>query len=120
MSKSKYQALPAHAEPPLTIHISAASAIGPAGATAGGRRAPPVPLSALHRQRVAVHCQIKGQEMTILGQGVFELDPDLGPVLRIDAPDAADFQILIAERAWDGVIIADANRDWDFLIRLFR
>jgi hypothetical protein len=79
-----------------------------------------VAFAELHGRLVAVHCSILGREETVIGRGVYEQDADLGPVLRVDTPTSEHFQFTFAERTWDGEIVAGNNREWDFLIRLFR
>ena len=108
-----------HAETPGQVELLAMPASG--NELAGpniGSGVTRVPLSALHQRMVAVHCRILGREETLLGRGVYEQDPDLGPVLRIDGPQCEDFQLTFAEKSWNGEIAAGAGPGWEFLIRL--
>jgi hypothetical protein len=90
----------------------------PGGPTsAGGETA--IPLAALHKRRVAVHCSFLGREVTIVGQGIYERDPELGQVLRIDPSHGEQFQLTFVEKSWNGDISAGKSGDWDYLIRLF-
>jgi hypothetical protein len=86
----------------------------------GGTCAPLVPLSALHQRTIAVHCQFQGRDETLLGHGVYEHDPDLGPLLRVQSAEEDAFQLSFAEASWNGQIVAGEGRGWDFLIRLSR
>lgn len=44
-----------------------------------------------------MHCKRFGHEKKRLGRCVYEQDPDLGPVLRINTPQLGAFQLAFAE-----------------------
>jgi hypothetical protein len=106
-----------HAE--AANRVDAAAALPAKGHIAPSGSAARVPLSALHERKVAVHCSILGREETVVGRGIYERDSELGPVLRIDVPGEEHLQFTLAERSWDGEVVASVGREWDFLIRLF-
>jgi len=81
----------------------------------------PVPgrLSHLHRRSIAVHFKAQGEDRLVLGEGVWEDDPQLGAILHIQFPDRAeDGEFLVLEEEWQGEVESGALAGCDFLIRL--
>jgi hypothetical protein len=52
-----------------------------------------------------------------MGRGVYEYDPNLGQILRIDLPSGGP-QFVLAEDTWNGEILPGHSTGCDFLIRL--
>ncbi len=77
-----------------------------------------LPLSALHRRRVALQLEIAGQDRVLRGRGVFESDFVSGNVLRILLPPNAGCEVLIVEDRWNGEIQSGQSLGCDYLIRL--
>jgi hypothetical protein len=75
-------------------------------------------LAAVHQRTVAVELILLGQKQLLKGRGVYDRDPDLGNVLRIQFPADTDFEIVLAEGNWDGDIASGETLGCDFLIRL--
>jgi len=79
-------------------------------------------LSVLHQRTIAVRFTLqdgdKTGDKTVVGRGVYEHDPELGNILRIDLPSQAGCHFLIVESAWDGQIESGEQLGCDFLIRL--
>jgi len=75
-------------------------------------------LSALHQRTVALQLSLGGRDQTLRGHGVYERDPDLGSVLRIELPADAGCEFVIVEDSWSGEIESGNDLGCDFLIRL--
>ncbi|HZN34377.1 MAG TPA: hypothetical protein VFB80_11180 [Pirellulaceae bacterium] len=85
----------------------------PAGGLAG------ITLSELHARRVAIHLVALGREQFIRGQGQFEVDPDLGRVLRVKVKDPdGDFELVVSEAKWNGQVLPGQAVGCDYLLRL--
>jgi hypothetical protein len=72
----------------------------------------------LDQQKVAVHLQVQGREELMIGVGEYEIDPDLGGVLRVQTSPGEDTHFLFLEREWTGKIRRGTALGCDFLIRL--
>jgi hypothetical protein len=76
-------------------------------------------LAAVDRRTVAAHLVIQGREQLLRGKGVYEDDPDLGGVLRIQVADpSGDFELLLVEDQWTGTLQSGAALGCDYLVRL--
>lgn len=76
-----------------------------------------VSLLSLHQRTVALQLSIQGRRQVLKGRGIYESDPDLGRVLRIDLPNSGA-QFVLSESTWDGEILPGDCAGCDFLIRL--
>jgi len=76
-----------------------------------------VPLASLHGRTVAVQLSIQGHDRVLKGRGIYEIDPGLGRILRVDLRSGGA-QLLLAEASWNGEIAPGDSEDCDFLIRL--
>jgi hypothetical protein len=73
----------------------------------------------LDQRRVAVHIHIQGREQLVFGVGVYQVDPDLGGVLRVQEVGHADgAELLFLEDHWTGRIRPGHALGCDFLIHL--
>jgi len=77
-----------------------------------------LPLSALHQRTVALQLAIRGQQQVLKGRGVYELDAELGHVLRIELPHEAGCEFVIVERSWRGEIQPGTAHGCDYLIHM--
>ena len=76
-------------------------------------------LAHLHRRSVAVRFEAQGQERLLRGEGVWELDSQLGAILRIQFVEhPEDGEFLLLEDKWRGDIESGAAAGCDFLICL--
>jgi hypothetical protein len=75
-------------------------------------------LSSLHDRSIALQFLCAGREVLVVGRGVYEHHSELGAVLRIDLPQGAGCEVLIAEDSWTGEIRSGEALGCDFLIRL--
>jgi hypothetical protein len=83
-----------------------------------GRGDTRIALSALHQQSVAIQLMLSAHEQVLKGRGVYEQDPALGRVLRIEFPADVECEIMIREDSWDGEIRSGDALGCDYLIRL--
>ena len=74
-------------------------------------------LPALHHRTVALQLSILGRHQVLTGRGVYEVDPTLGQILRIDLPSGGP-QFVLVEDTWNGEILPGDSTGCDFLIRL--
>jgi hypothetical protein len=92
------------------------------GASASNDSADPdkikVSISALHRRTIALQLSVGGRDQLLLGRGVYEQDPKLGSILRIECPPDARCEFLIIETSWNGAIQRGEAHGCDFLIRV--
>lgn len=79
-----------------------------------------LPLSALHQQTVALQLELSECRHVLKGRGIYQQDPELGRVLRIDFPEEAGCEFIIVEEFWKGDIRSGEDVGCDFLIRLGR
>jgi hypothetical protein len=77
-----------------------------------------LPLSAVHQRTVAVQLTILGREEILRGTGIYERDPDLGNVLRIELGGEPGSEILLVESTWKGEVTTGESVGCDFLIRI--
>ena len=77
-----------------------------------------LPLSAVHERTVAVQLTILGQEQILQGKGIYEHDPDLGSVLRIELGGEPGSEIVLVESTWKGEVVTGESVGCDFLIRI--
>ena len=77
-----------------------------------------LPLSAVHERTVAVQLTILGQEQMLQGKGIYEHDPDLGSVLRIELGGEPGSEIVLVEGTWKGEVVTGESVGCDFLIRI--
>jgi hypothetical protein len=77
-----------------------------------------LPLSAVHQRTVAIQLTILGKEQVLHGTGHYEVDPDLGNVLRIQLKGEPDSEILLVESTWQGEVVTGQTVGADFLIRV--
>jgi len=76
-------------------------------------------LRALNHRRVAVRLVVGGCERLIRGKGTFELDSQLGGLLRIDCVDASgSFEMLLRENDWSGEIKSGEAFGCDYVVHL--
>jgi len=77
-----------------------------------------LPLSAVHERTVAIQLTILGHEQILHGTGFFEVDPDLGNVLRIELKGEPGSEIVLVESTWKGDVMTGEAVGADFLIRV--
>ena len=77
-----------------------------------------LPLSAVHERTVAVQLTILGQEQILQGRGIYEHDPDMGSVLRIELEGEPGSEIVLVESTWQGEVVTGESVGRDFLIRV--
>ena len=77
-----------------------------------------VPLAALHGRSIAVRVSVLGQDRLLKGRGAYELDADLGQVLRIESPSPEDGELILAEDDFSGAIGCGEALGCEFLIYL--
>lgn len=77
-----------------------------------------LPLSAVHERTVAVQLTILGQEQILLGRGIYEHDPEMGSVLRIELEGEPGSEIVLVESTWHGEVVTGESVGRDFLIRV--
>ena len=75
-------------------------------------------LAALNDRSVALQFLCAGREVLVVGRGAYEPHSELGPVLRIELPEGAGCEVLIAEDSWTGQVLSGESFGCDFLIRL--
>src|SRR4051812_43501101 len=75
----------------------------------------PPPLSALHQRTIALDLR-PGHAEVLLGRGFYELDPQLGAVLRVPLLQSDACEFLIVERSWKGEILSGQAHGCDYLI----
>jgi len=92
----------------------------PAGSFLRIDRPPPGRLAHLHQRSIAVRFQVHGEDRLVLGQGLWEDDPQLGALLHIQFSERADEgELLVLEREWTGEVESGEIEGCDFLIHLF-
>jgi hypothetical protein len=80
---------------------------------------PAAQLVHLNQRQVAVHIHVQGREQLVFGFGNYEVDPDLGGVLRVQTGDGHDApELLFVEDLWTGQIRRGHALGCDFLIHL--
>jgi hypothetical protein len=73
----------------------------------------------LDQRKVAVHIHIQGREQLVFGVGDYQVDPDLGGVLRVQDLGSADGpELMFLEDEWTGRIRPGHGLGCDFLIHL--
>ena len=77
-----------------------------------------LPLSAVHQRTVAIQLTILGKEQVLHGTGRYEVDPDLGNVLRIELKGEPESEILLVESTWQGEVVTGKAVGADFVIRV--
>ena len=77
-----------------------------------------LPLSAVHERTVAVQLTILGHEQLLRGKGIYERDPELGNVLRIELGGEPGSEIVLVESTWKGEVVTGESFGCDFLIRI--
>lgn len=76
-------------------------------------------LASLHEQSVAVQILAQGRDHMVRGSGLYEIDPDLGGVLRVrSGPPDEGVELLFVESQWTGHIRSGRSLGCDFLIRV--
>jgi hypothetical protein len=74
-------------------------------------------LGDLHERMIGLQLAIQGSVQFIMGRAVYERDPDLGRILRIQLPPSAACDFVLVEDRWDGDILP-GRAGCDFLIQL--
>ena len=75
-------------------------------------------LAHLHRRSIAIRFQVQGHDRLLLGQGLWENDPQLGAILHIQFPEHPDDgELLVVEKDWSGEVESGESAGCDFLIR---
>jgi|tagenome__1003787_1003787.scaffolds.fasta_scaffold16538426_1 hypothetical protein len=77
-----------------------------------------LPLSAVHQRTVAIKLTILGQEQVLHGKGFYEVDPELGNVLRIELKGEPGSEIVLVESTWQGEVLTGKSVGAEFLIRV--
>ncbi len=78
-----------------------------------------VGLEALDGCLVAVHIVIQGREQFLRGEAVYELDDELGKLLRLAVEHRGEeLELVITEARWNGQILPGQAVGCDYLIRL--
>jgi hypothetical protein len=73
----------------------------------------------LDQRKVAVHIHIQGREQLVFGVGEYQVDPDLGGVLRVQEVGSGDGpELMFLEDRWTGRIRPGHALGCDFLIHL--
>jgi hypothetical protein len=73
----------------------------------------------LDQRKIAVQLHIQGREQLVFGVGDYQVDPDLGGVLRVqEVGCAAGAELLFLEAQWTGNIRPGNGLGCDFLIHL--
>ena len=73
----------------------------------------------LDQRSVAVQIHIQGREQLMFGVGDYQVDPDLGGVLRVQELGCADgAELLFLEAEWTGRIRSGHGLGCDFLIHV--
>jgi hypothetical protein len=76
-------------------------------------------LVTLDQRKVAVQLHIQGREQLVFGVGDYQLDPDLGGVLRVQEVGCANgAELLFLEDQWTGRIGSGHGLGCDFLIHV--
>jgi hypothetical protein len=75
-------------------------------------------LAALHQRTVAIQLTLPGRQQLLRGRGVYELDSQLGRILRIEFPTDASCEFVLCEESWHGEILPGDQVACDFLICL--
>lgn len=76
------------------------------------------PLWKLDQRVVGIRVSTSGRKMLIKGTASYERDPELGPILRVCLSRQNNSEVFLAEREWQGKIIAGKGKDHDFVIAL--
>jgi hypothetical protein len=80
---------------------------------------PAARLVSLDQRKVAVQLNIQGREELIVGVGDYDVDPDLGGVLRVQTSNRKDApELMFVEGLWNGTIRRGHALGCDFLIHL--
>jgi hypothetical protein len=73
----------------------------------------------LDQRKVAVQLHIQGREQLVFGVGDYQVDPDLGGVLRVQEVGCADgAELLFLEEQWTGRIGPGHGLGCDYLIHV--
>ena len=76
-------------------------------------------LRSLDGKKIAVHLVVNGKERLVHGVGAFGLDARLGGVLRVQCNSIEDdFELLICENEWQGLIKPGEAFGCDYVLRL--
>ena len=79
-------------------------------------------LSRLHGKRVAIELSLNRQTRVFCGPAVYELDSQLGNVLRIRVgaqegeQETGNPEFIIRESQWDGTVLRDTRYGCDFCL----
>ena len=80
---------------------------------------PPIKFSQLHRRRIEVRLAEEVHSNCLQGTGYYEIDPDLGSVLRIAIPcETEDTALLLCESEYQGSIELSMRDDCDYFVPL--
>jgi len=75
-------------------------------------------LAGMHQRTVAVELALGGRPQILVGRGVYERDPELGGILRIELPADAGCEFVLVENSWDGEVQPGEAHGCDFLVRI--
>ncbi len=76
-------------------------------------------LRKLNHRKVAVRLVVGDCERLVRGTGTFELDSQLGGMLRIDCADSSgSFEMLLRENDWNGEINSGEAFGCDYVVHL--
>ena len=76
-------------------------------------------LVKLDQRKVAVQLHIQGRQQLVFGVGDYQVDPDLGGVLRVQEVGCpAGAELLFLEEQWTGCIGSGHGLGCDFLIHV--
>jgi len=75
-------------------------------------------LSALHHRTVAIQLARASSDQLLVGRGIYEQDPKLGGILRIELPNDAFCELWLCEETWNGKIKSGEAVGCDFLVAL--
>lgn len=76
------------------------------------------PLWKLDERVVGIRLSTSGRKVLIKGKASYERDPELGAILRVCLSRQNNSEVLLAEREWQGKIVAGKGKDYDFVIAL--